>query len=67
MASERIDGDDLTAVDPTLQRRCTAAARKKRAPAVLELVTYRYRGHSVADPRAEPTGRASEIDKRAEA
>jgi pyruvate dehydrogenase E1 component alpha subunit len=49
MASERIDGDDLNAVIDA-STRLLSAARKDRAPAVLELVTYRYRGHSVADP-----------------
>jgi pyruvate dehydrogenase E1 component alpha subunit len=49
MTSERIDGNDLGAViDATTA--LTAAARDDRSPAVLELVTYRYRGHSVADP-----------------
>jgi pyruvate dehydrogenase E1 component alpha subunit len=47
--SERVDGNDLLAV---VQATGTllANARTERTPAVLELVTYRYRGHSVADP-----------------
>ena len=46
--AERGDGDDLLA---TAQAAATllAGAREQRQPAVLELVTYRYRGHSVAD------------------
>jgi pyruvate dehydrogenase E1 component alpha subunit len=48
MHGERVDGDDLEAVleasDRLLRR-----ARETREPAVLEVVTYRYRGHSVAD------------------
>ena len=48
MHGERVDGDDLEAVveasDRLLER-----AREEREPAVLEVVTYRYRGHSVAD------------------
>jgi pyruvate dehydrogenase E1 component alpha subunit len=49
MASERIDGNDLPAVIDAASA-LTSAARNDRSPAVLELVTYRYRGHSVADP-----------------
>lgn len=48
MHGERVDGQDVEAVlsasDRLLQR-----AREERKPAVLEVVTYRYRGHSVAD------------------
>jgi pyruvate dehydrogenase E1 component alpha subunit len=48
MHGERVDGDDLEAVleasDRLLRR-----AREMREPAVLEALTYRYRGHSVAD------------------
>ena len=45
---ERVDGDDLLAVlDAT--GRLLARAREERRPAVLEAMTYRYRGHSVAD------------------
>jgi pyruvate dehydrogenase E1 component alpha subunit len=46
---ERIDGDDIDecwlGARSLLQR-----ARDDRQPAVIEAVTYRYRGHSVADP-----------------
>src|SRR3954471_7677389 len=48
MHGERVDGDDLEAAieeSAALRRR----ARETREPAVLEAVTYRYRGHSVAD------------------
>jgi pyruvate dehydrogenase E1 component subunit alpha len=48
MHGERVDGDDLDAVIEAASR-LTAAAREERTPAVLEAVTYRYRGHSVAD------------------
>ena len=45
---ERVDGDDLLAVlDAT--GRLLARAREERRPAVLEALTYRHRGHSVAD------------------
>jgi len=45
---ERVDGDDLDAVLEA-STRLLRAARDERRPAVLEAVTYRYRGHSVAD------------------
>ncbi len=48
MASERVDGDDLEAVFDATDR-LLRAAREQRKPAVLEAMTYRYRGHSVAD------------------
>jgi pyruvate dehydrogenase E1 component alpha subunit len=48
MPGERVDGDDLDAVIEASER-LMRAAREDRQPAVLEAVTYRYRGHSVAD------------------
>ncbi|MBK5220245.1 MAG: pyruvate dehydrogenase (acetyl-transferring) E1 component subunit alpha [Thermoleophilia bacterium] len=48
MASERVDGDDIEAVFDATDR-LLGAAREQRKPAVLEAMTYRYRGHSVAD------------------
>jgi pyruvate dehydrogenase E1 component alpha subunit len=48
MEGERVDGDDLEAVESAAGR-LLARARAERRPAVLEAVTYRYRGHSVAD------------------
>ncbi len=48
MHGERVDGDDLDAVVEA-SGRLLSAARDERRPAVLELMTYRYRGHSVAD------------------
>ena len=48
LPSERIDGDDLLAVAQA-SATLLEAAREDRQPAVLELLTYRYRGHSVAD------------------
>jgi pyruvate dehydrogenase E1 component alpha subunit len=48
MYGERVDGDDLDAVLEA-SGRLLQGAREERRPAVLEAVTYRYRGHSVAD------------------
>jgi pyruvate dehydrogenase E1 component alpha subunit len=48
MTGERVDGDDLEAMTEAAGR-LLEQARAERRPAVLEAVTYRYRGHSVAD------------------
>jgi pyruvate dehydrogenase E1 component alpha subunit len=48
MVGERVDGQDLEAVMEVAGRLLTAA-REERKPSVLECMTYRYRGHSVAD------------------
>ena len=48
MHGERVDGDDLDAVVEAADR-LLRGAREERRPAVLEAMTYRYRGHSVAD------------------
>ena len=48
LPAERVDGDDLLAVAQA-SATLLAGAREERQAAVLELVTYRYRGHSVAD------------------
>ncbi len=48
LPAERIDGDDLIAVAQAAAT-MLAAAREERRAGVRELVTYRHRGHSVAD------------------
>ncbi len=48
IVGERVDGDDLDEVLAACGR-LLARAREERAPAVLEALTYRFRGHSVAD------------------
>jgi pyruvate dehydrogenase E1 component alpha subunit len=48
LPAERVDGDDLLAVAQA-SATLLGAAREERQASVLELVTYRYRGHSVAD------------------
>ena len=49
MPAERVDGQDVLAVREATQR-LMRLAREQRQPALLECMTYRYRGHSVADP-----------------
>jgi pyruvate dehydrogenase E1 component alpha subunit len=48
MHGEQVDGDELEAVIEASSR-LLERAREQREPAVLEALTYRYRGHSVAD------------------
>jgi pyruvate dehydrogenase E1 component alpha subunit len=48
MHGEPVDGDDLEAVIEA-SGRLLGRARDAREPSVLEAITYRYRGHSVAD------------------
>ena len=48
MHGEPVDGDDLEAVIEASSR-LLGRARDEREPSVLEAITYRYRGHSVAD------------------
>ena len=48
MHAERVDGQDVEAVMEASDR-LLRRAREERQPALLECVTYRFRGHSVAD------------------
>jgi pyruvate dehydrogenase E1 component alpha subunit len=48
MHGERVDGNDVNAVYAATSR-LVDSARHQRRPALMETVTYRYRGHSVAD------------------
>lgn len=48
MAAERVDGMDLLAVYDATSR-AVDRARLDQRPTLLETVTYRYRGHSMAD------------------
>lgn len=49
MAAEQVDGNDVMAVREVV---CRAAdrARKGDGPTLIEAITYRHRGHSMADP-----------------
>jgi pyruvate dehydrogenase E1 component alpha subunit len=48
MPGERVDGMDVIAVRQAVEA-ALERARRERLPCLLELVTYRYRGHSMAD------------------
>jgi len=49
MAWDKCDGHDIYEVRATMDK-YLKIARETSAPAVIEIRTYRYRGHSVADP-----------------
>ena len=49
MRSEQVDGMDVLKVHDAIQD-CVAEARAGKGPSLLEARTYRFRGHSMADP-----------------
>ena len=49
MAGEEVDGMDVLAVRAATER-AVARARAGEGPTLLECLTYRFRGHSLADP-----------------
>ena len=57
---EQVDGMDVRAVKAAARRRSPGAA-PARAPIILEMLTYRYRGHSMSDPAKYRT--REEVDK----
>jgi pyruvate dehydrogenase E1 component alpha subunit len=69
MHGEQVEGRDVLAVRDTV-RRLRERAEKEHKPAILEAMSYRFRGHSVVDParyRSEDEvreGRADDPIKR---
>jgi pyruvate dehydrogenase E1 component alpha subunit len=49
MASETVDGMDVLAVHEAMSR-AVARGRQEKLPTLIEARTYRYMGHSMADP-----------------
>jgi pyruvate dehydrogenase E1 component alpha subunit len=49
MARETVDGHDIYAVRATMHA-AAKRAREQNLPTLIEAKTYRYRGHSMADP-----------------
>ncbi len=49
MAHGQVDGDDVFAVHEALEEAVTRA-REENLPTFLDVLTYRYRGHSMSDP-----------------
>lgn len=64
MHGERVEGRDTLAVRDAV-RRLRERAEKERQPAILEAMSYRFRGHSVVDParyRSEDEVKAGRAD-----
>lgn len=58
-----IDGNDVIEVYETV-RKVVSLTRNKNGPFLIECKTYRWRGHSIADPRAYRTREEEEEWKR---
>jgi pyruvate dehydrogenase E1 component alpha subunit len=63
MMSERVDGMDILAVHDAISRAADRARHEQR-PTLVEAVTYRFRGHSMADPGRYRTADEVEVWRR---
>jgi pyruvate dehydrogenase E1 component alpha subunit len=63
IASERVDGMDLLAVHEAMTR-AVDLARQEHRPSLVEAVTYRFRGHSMADAGRYRTSEEVELWRR---
>jgi len=62
MARESVDGHDVFAVRAAVHT-AVRRAREQKLPTLIEAKTYRYRGHSMADPAKYRTKEALEVWK----
>lgn len=63
MASEMVDGMDLSAVRESVGR-AAKRAREERLPTLIEARTYRFRGHSMSDPTHGHYRTKEELDEQ---
>jgi pyruvate dehydrogenase E1 component alpha subunit len=63
MARDTVDGHDVFAVRSCIHKAVTRA-REQKLPTLIEAKTYRYRGHSMADPGKYRTKEELEEEKK---
>ena len=64
MASSRIDALDVELVYQTVNE-AVARARSGQGPTLIEMITYRFRGHSMSDPaKYRPPGELEEMKEK---
>lgn len=64
MASARIDALDVEVVYDTVNK-AVVRARSGQGPTLIEMITYRFRGHSMSDPaKYRPAGELEEMKEK---